>query len=535
MEKKIIMIVSIVIGIILLIGIGKLIYDQVKPSNPNRLEAEYIGENHIVGQELTIDEFKIQEIYNEQTYPIDAKQVEISDNVLSEKGAAVKLSFVNREGKTLTTTVNVACITTISYVEVTPIEDMEYYIDYEAQPNQFIMTAYNEEGYSAIVPPDFYTILNPVMDSETFDFEFEFVNYDGYVYNPICTVTNGIEMYVKEMTAKYVGKTKYFGEKVEPEEFEVTSILGNNEEFVLEPDMIQIENPYLEDAFNQVTVFFTNANGTKASTTVEVPAQNYCTSISTAIFIGNPKSVGDTINPNEIEVTGKFYDGDLKQITGFQISNNTLTENKNKVELRYTNEVGEMLTCEVDIDAAENLLFIGDERIHDLEFDVGDNGEKAYFVSAPNADLEWLTKEGIAKANSIIEQNSLTSFRIVFMIGIEDMDKVDEYIATYKKLGNDIWAGKEDHVKQRIYVASITPVDEELIAEGNTYDKNVYKNSSIKTFNDKLNEGLKNEKNVKYINTYGQMINGHLLTTDGFLLDTESNEYYYELVKALSK
>ena len=149
-EKKIIIIVASIIGVILLIGIGKLIYDQVKPTNPNRLEATYIGENHIVGQELTIDEFQIQEVYNGQTYPVEAAQVTMTDNILGENGASVKLSFVNREGKTLTTTVNVACITAIDYVEVVQRDDTEYYINYDASPDQFIMTAYNAEGYSAM-------------------------------------------------------------------------------------------------------------------------------------------------------------------------------------------------------------------------------------------------------------------------------------------------------------------------------------------------------------------------------------------------
>ena len=532
-EKKIIIIVASIIGVILLIGIGKLIYDQVKPTNPNRLEATYIGENHIVGQELTIDEFQIQEVYNGQTYPVEAAQVTMTDNILGENGASVKLSFVNREGKTLTTTVNVACITAIDYVEVVQRDDTEYYINYDVSPDQFIMTAYNAEGYSAIVPPEFYTIENPRMSSEEYDFSFLFVNpYDNMEFNPILTVTNGIEMYVRELDAQYNGPEKYYGQSVEPEEFSVTAVLGNGEEIAAEDfpmDYLEIENPYLENAFNEVVVYYANPNGTQASSTVEVPASNYCTSISSAVFIGNPKSVGDVIQSDELEVMGKFYDGKIEKIQGFEIVDNQLMEETNTIELTYVNEVGDDLSIELEVDAEQNLLFIGDERIHDLEFDVSGNGDKVYFVSDENADYDWLVNEGIAEANSIMKQNSLTTFRVVFMVGIDDMDRVNDYIALYNKVATDTWAN------QRIYVASITPVDEEKIAEGGVYDANTYVNTDIKAFNDAIQEAFQNDKGVHYVNTYGEMLNGHLDTTDGLLLTTESNQYYYELVKALAR
>lgn len=534
-EKKIILIISVIIGIVLLIGIGKLVYDQVKPKNPNRIEASYIGENHIVGEELKIEEFKVEEVYNGQTYPIEPEQIKISKNVLGANGASVLLQFVNREGKTLETTVDVACLTEIEYVEVTQNEDTEFYIDYAVTTDQFTMMAYNKEGYSAVVPPDFYTIISDtVMEDETTDFEFEFINkYDELVYNPVCTVTGGVEMYAKEIEAKYIGETKYYGQSLNAEEFEITATLGNGEEWPVPEDSLEdfvtIENPYLEKAFNQIEITFLNPNGTKASTTIEVPAYNYCTSISSAVFIGDPKSVGDVISADEIEVTGKFYDGDLKKITGFELITNSLSEEENTIELTYTNEVGDELSCEVQIGASQNIIFIGDERIKDLEFDVGDNGEKVYFVSNENADYDWLVNQGIAQANAIMKKNSLTSFRVVFMCGIDDMDRVNDYIALYKKVAKDTWPN------QKIFVASITPVDEELIAENSAYDKDVYVNADIKKFNEQIQTAFKSDKSVKYINTYGEMINGHLITTDGFLLDTESNIYYYELVKALTK
>ena len=137
------------------------------------------------------------------------------------------------------------------------------------------------------------------------------------------------------------------------------------------------------------------------------------------------------------------------------------------------------------------------------------NGDKVYFVSDENADYDWLVNEGIAEANSIMKQNSLTTFRVVFMVGIDDMDRVNDYIALYNKVATDTWAN------QRIYVASITPVDEEKIAEGGIYDANTYVNTDIKAFNDAIQEAFQNDKGVHYVNTYGEMLNGHLDTTDG--------------------
>ena len=535
-EKKIIIIISILIGIALLIGVGKIVYDQVKPKNPNRIEASYIGTNHIVGETLSIDEFEIKEVYNGQIYPIDGRQVQIENNLLGNNGADVKLSFVNREGKTLSTVINVKCLTEIDYISVQPKEDTEFYVGYNVTTDQFIVTAFNPQGYSAIVPSDFYTIEEPLMKNSTTDFQINFVNkYDGLVYTPVCTVSNGIDMYVKELKVNYIGGTKYYGQKVTGVDFEVTSILGNDNEWVVPSDYIQIENPLLSNAYNSVTVYFTNKNGSRASQTVEVPAQNYCTSISSATFIGNPKTIGDIVTTNEFEVVGKFYDGSLKNITGFDISTTNLTSLKNNVLVQYKNEVGNVLEYQAEVLAAENIIFIGDERVHDLEFDVGNIDDKVYFIYKTNADYDWLVNEGIAQANAIMEKNSLTSFRVIFIVGIEDLSRVEDYIALYKKLGNDTWAGNETKTQQKIFVSSVSPVDEEVLAKENIYNNENYMNSKIKAFNDALSEGLETEKNIRFINTYGQLINGHLSTTDGFLFDTDTNKYFYSLIKSLTQ
>jgi hypothetical protein len=160
-------------------------------------------------------------------------------------------------------------------------------------------------------------------------------------------------------------------------------------------------------------------------------------------------------------------------------------------------------------------IFIGDSRFVGMDdaVDIASH-DREFCVAKVGQGYNWLVDTGLDKIEAIRKKNtSLTKWRYVIDLGINDLPNIDKYIAEYKKIS------KADPTIQIILV-SVNPV------------KN-YKgrsNSDIEDFNDKLID-----TGYDYIDTYTTLKNDGFTSTDGLHYDNETYEKIYDLIEKALK
>lgn len=156
-------------------------------------------------------------------------------------------------------------------------------------------------------------------------------------------------------------------------------------------------------------------------------------------------------------------------------------------------------------------IFIGDSRFvgMDSAVDIASH-DREFCVAKVGQGYQWLIDTGLDKVDAIRKKNtSLTKWRYVIDLGINDLPNIDKYIAEYKKIS------KADPTIQ-IVLVSVNPV------------KNYpgRSNADIEKFNDKLLD-----TGYDYIDTYTTLLNDGFTSTDGLHYDNATYEKIYDLIE----
>ena len=142
----------------------------------------------------------------------------------------------------------------------------------------------------------------------------------------------------------------------------------------------------------------------------------------------------------------------------------------------------------------DRLVYVGDTRVSGMKDAI--SKDNINYISGNG--YEWLNGDGLSKLDEVLQNKS--DAIVILSSGINDLNNIDNYIASYKNL-------MSKYPDAKIYVMSVNPVDE---------TKTDIKNNQIEGFNKKLSENF----GANYIDSYSNM--SSVTSSDGVLYDSDT-------------
>ena len=172
----------------------------------------------------------------------------------------------------------------------------------------------------------------------------------------------------------------------------------------------------------------------------------------------------------------------------------------------------------VNVQAAENegVIFVGDSRTVGMQ-NVADKPEdNIFYVAEVGKGYDWFCDKAVNDVADIIKHSNYTEWKIIVLLGVNDLDNVEQYKQRYKDLLYTDWQDYE------LYIVSVNAIDEEK------YEGTIT-NERIQEFNDSMSYYR------RFIDTY-KLSEEILSTNDGIhYSDTMYRRLYDEIISYISK
>lgn len=527
-RKKKILIVVIILAVIAIIGgVG---YSLIS-NRGDRLDITYVGGDKYVDDNLDIKDFKVVDKKTNKT--ISSKQLQLSAKPLDANGIVATITYTTTNGHSYVGQKTVYPTLVVEKITAELIPENKH-IGSKISKEDFKVIGTNNKGDEVELKN--FNISHTVLKSAENDVKIEYATSAGTVSTTLhISVT---ENFVVGVEAKYIGKSVFVGEDVNDDDFEVYAVWDDGAKTKVQD--YNVDDPTLSDDSSIVTVSITDDLGNNFYTDVKIKAVNYVVDIESVAYVGQEQTVGNSVKKSDFEVYGTYYDGKTDKVENFKIkSGKVLKTVENTVEISVKNELGNEITYSTQVNAEQNIIYVGDSRMKELQAYEGTEDairnrdqekEQVYYVYDDNANLDWFNTSGKAQVQDIIDKNPYTTFRIVLNLGMLDYDNLDNYIAEYTKLAKTTWKS------QRLYIDSLNPIDEAQLEKSGVYSRDLVSTTKINDFNKKLSQSISNANlsNMKYLNTYGSLTNAAYKTTDGYHYTSESYEAYHNSVKKLA-
>lgn len=227
-------------------------------------------------------------------------------------------------------------------------------------------------------------------------------------------------------------------------------------------------------------------------------------------------------------------------------------EEKNKIKIHpiiVEDECSEENKIEEDNDSEKlniitnNFIFIGDDRLNMFMDNYSETGlDSVEFILSKDANYRWIKTEGINKLDQILNTKG-GHYNIIINPGIEDLDRVDDYIELFNNLG-------DTYSDQNIFVLGIAPLDELEYIKNNVgiidsedsdgefeltennidilNDINVVNNNDIYEFNVDIMKNVSD--NIHIIHVFQELMEKGYSTTDGYYLDKNTSNLLLKII-----
>lgn len=524
-KKKIFIVVLIlsIIAVITTVAFFLLSHKEEK------LSIKYIGGDKYVDDRVTSKDFEVIDLKTNKKLKSD--EFNINANPLDVNGTVVTITYTSNgiESKGQIVVYPTLVITSIKAELITENK----HIGSKIEKKDFKVIGINNKNKEIEV--ENFTLSHTTLKQSENDVKIEYKTSAGTISTTLHISVS--ENFVKGVEAKYTGGSVFIGEEVNEDDFEVYEIWDDDEKTKVED--YNLEDATLTDPTTVLTISITDSLGKSFYTDVKVKAVNYVVDIDHVSYVGQEQTIGNTVEKSDFEVYAIYYDGSVSKIDNYKIKSTTiLKKEENNITVGLTNELGNNIEYNVNVKAEQNIIYVGDSRIKELktyngseEFrKYGEKEDKCYYIYSDNANLKWFTEDGKNQVQSILDKNPYTTFRIVISLGMFDFDKIDDYLSTYENLAKTTWK------KQRLYIDSINPIDEEKMEKAGKYSRININTTKINDFNKQLNQSIANYNltNLKYINTYGELTNTGFETTNGINYTNDTYKTFHESVKRLA-
>ena len=528
-RKKKFLVFFIIAFIIAIIAGGSYFILQSKQSS--RLSIKYIGGDKYVDDVLSLDDFEVSDTKTNKV--INKKNLQLAAKPLNIDGTAAVISYTVN-GKTYSASKTVYPTLVIEKISAELVAENKH-IGSKLKKEDFKVIGTNNKKEDVELKE--FTLSHTVLKDAENDVKIEYVSSAGTVSTTLhISVT---ENFVVGVEAKYTGQSVFVGEDVDEDKFEVYAVWDDDAKTKVED--YRVSQASVSEDSSVVSVSITDEQGKTFYTDVRIKSINYVVDIDSVAYIGQEQTIGNTVKESDFDVYGIYYDGTKKKVDSFKISSGkVLKDLENTVEISVTNELGDELKYRATVNAEQNIIYVGDSRIRELQAYEGSedamksrkqDNEKVYYVYDDNATLEWFNSTGVQQVQDILDKNPYTTFRIVLNIGLFDFDNVDAYADTYSKLAKTTW---KNH---RLYIDSLNPVDEAQMDGSGVYSRANINTTKINTFNKEIEKKVSGYHidNLNYINTYGALTNVGFTTTNGVNYDNTTYGKYHDSVKTLSQ
>ena len=155
-------------------------------------------------------------------------------------------------------------------------------------------------------------------------------------------------------------------------------------------------------------------------------------------------------------------------------------------------------------------IFMGDSRIYLMNDDCDIEGPENFFaVCCPGIGYDWMIETGLPQIRNIQKRHTeIEKWVIISALGINDMQNVNKYIASYKKLAKSV----------ELWLVSINPTIGRTEA--------TYNNTCINAFNKKI----RRISGITYINSHDYLLKKGFDTKDGLHYTEASNWDIYSYI-----
>ena len=525
MKKKLpFIILGVIVLIVLVVGLVFILNGNTSSSKQSKdLSVQYVGGDKFIGQTVTNDDFKV--VYLPTNTALDSSDFMIENCVLSLEGTNVSILYTTPEGVMVSTEIMVYPTLTIRSIRAN-LTNTNKYIGSTLYPEDFKVVAIDNKSNEYDIK-NFSITPNKLEEAET-DVVISY-SLGEDVFTSKVHIKTG-ENYFNDLDVKFVGTKNFIGQSLTNEDFIVNAVYADGEKLAITD--FTIVNPILTEEKSVITISALNSKQEYITKDIEVEGKNYVTAISSILYVGDAQTVGNTLSINDFEIYGIKSDNTKTKLSNCKIESGAKLEStSNVVNISFYNEIGQLLYGQAVVKANHNIIFIGDCRVSEMKKLYENYGadEECYFVSTEKANYEWFKDVAIPTAQSIMEKNVYTKYRIVINLGLFDVGNEEKYANLYKELAEDKWS------KHTLYAISLNPVDEAQMDKSKIYSRKTTNTSKIKEFNTNLAADIGNEvSNLKYLNTNGSIINNGYKTIDGINYDETTLSYYFELIKSIT-
>lgn len=182
---------------------------------------------------------------------------------------------------------------------------------------------------------------------------------------------------------------------------------------------------------------------------------------------------------NAVLLTHKIPDNDVRNEYM-----NRLNVVKAKIDLINENNKKNNSSNASNIKSNGSTIYIGDSRTNGMQRVGLDSNEQVIATDSGNYE-SFL--DDMAKAKNILSGNK--TYNVVLNYGVNDLRDVDKYCSKYKEFISSVDKGNS------FYIVSVNPVRRNSNQTGAT-------NSSIETFNEKIESCISDITNAKYCDVY---------------------------------
>lgn len=156
----------------------------------------------------------------------------------------------------------------------------------------------------------------------------------------------------------------------------------------------------------------------------------------------------------------------------------------------------------------QGYIFVGDSRFVGMSDMCGICDNNTFVVAEVAQGYKWLVSSARYEIEDIVKSSdNISQWNVIIGLGVNDLYNISNYLSEYLRLA-DIY---------NLYVVSVNPIE---------YHNSIT-NKEIESFNNEL----KSLDNIKYIDTYSDLVLNGFSTQDGVHYTNKTYEEIYSYIK----
>lgn len=439
-----------------------------------KISAVYNGGDKDAGDTISPSDFTVTGInVGKETVPVN--KFNIGTSTLDKASNSVSITYTNSFGKELKTTVKVP-----TNKVVDKITDVEYVggvknVGDALSPSDFKVTGQNLKKDSVDITN--FTLSDQTLPKEKSTIKVSYVNSLGRTLTKTVSVT--ANNFPESMTAARTStKALYVGDAIKPTDFSATVTYHDGSTKKISGSKLTLSKSKIDYANDVIRVEYKDAkSGITLEAMVTVDSQNTTLANGAyAQYVGDAKSVGDSVDASDFKVYAKDTSGSMSEVTDVSIKSGAkLSSASNTVTLKFK--------CTDGTNGEVKCTVIANDGVVDI---VVDNGSS----STAYGEGTKITKNNIKKVINVYTvsvsgaKTKVTDFaknnvHVYALNGGQEITGSGSLILSANKENNGIVVKRGDYSKQFYIEPDYSKMKQNITASVSSLTLNVGEKKSI--------------------------------------------------------